>query len=105
MTRRLDFLTTALENLADIAAYIGDSSGNRDVANFFIASLKRQCLKLAELSAMLGRARSEIGLDVRSLAYGNYVIYFRYRDDVVEIIAILERHRDAAAHFNKHGSD
>jgi hypothetical protein len=37
--------------------------------------------------------------DLRSHPYKNYVIFFRYVGDVLEVIHIIEGHRDIAALF------
>ncbi len=50
---------------------------------------------------MLGRARPELRPDVRSLPFGNYVIFFRYRDGALEVVNVLEGHRDIDAFFSK----
>jgi len=34
------------------------------------------------------------------MAYRTYVIFFQYRDNALEIVNILEGHRDLDAHFN-----
>lgn len=34
------------------------------------------------------------------MALGNYVIFFRYIDDVLEVITVLEGHRDIDAFFH-----
>jgi toxin ParE1/3/4 len=52
---------------------------------------------------MLGRARPELRHDVRSAAFKNYVIFFRYLEDAVEIIHIIEGHRDLGAIFTSEG--
>ena len=56
-----------------------------------------QCARLASLPGTLGRARP----DLRSFPFGNYVIFFRYRDDVLEVVNVLEGHRDIDAFFSE----
>lgn len=36
---------------------------------------------------------------MRSFAFRGYVIFFRYEADAVEVVNILEGHRDVDAHF------
>lgn len=43
----------------------------------------------------MGRDRSELGPDLRSIAYRGYIIYFRYFNDRFP----LEGHRNAEKHF------
>lgn len=47
-----------------------------------------------------GAAAPRIGPDVRSFPFKGYVIFFRYLDDaILEIVHIIEGHRDVAAIF------
>jgi plasmid stabilization system protein ParE len=98
--RQLRYTPAAVENLADIAAYIADASGHRQIAEAFTARLRQQCSHLATLPGQLGRSRPEIRHDVRSFAIKGYVILFRYRADTVEILNVIEGHRDIVAHFD-----
>jgi plasmid stabilization system protein ParE len=47
----------------------------------------------------MGRARPELRADLRSHSYRNYLIFFRYIGDVIEIVNVLEAHRDISAFF------
>jgi plasmid stabilization system protein ParE len=49
----------------------------------------------------MGRARPELMAEVRSFPHDNYVILFRYRDCVMEIISIIEGHRDIEELFRQ----
>ena len=74
-------------------------SRSRRIADGFIEQLVARCESLAALPGTLGRERPELKADMRSLAFGNYVIFFRYFDDVLEVLTILEGHRDIDALF------
>ena len=55
---------------------------------------------MAQLPSTLGRPRPELRPDVRSFPFKGYVIFFRYLDDdILEIVHIIEGHRDIAAIF------
>lgn len=69
-------------------------SGSPETARRFVAQLRQQCEKLASLPGTLGRARPELYPDLRSSPFKGYVIFFRYVDDSLEIVNILEGHRD-----------
>ena len=97
--RRLLYTEAAETNLANIAIHIADQSGSRAVAESFVGRLRGRCRKLAELPGTLGTARPELRPDVRSTPCQSYVIFFRYRDDSVEIVNVLEGHRDIDDHF------
>lgn len=99
MTRRLVYLASARADLLAILRYITAESGSSATAERFTASLRAKCRQLAELPGQLGRPRPELLPDVRSFVHGGYVIFFRYQGDRLEIIDILEGHRDVDAHF------
>ena len=49
----------------------------------------------------MGRARPDLLPDIRTAPYGNYLIFFRYIGDVVEIVNVVDGHRDMEALFRK----
>jgi toxin ParE1/3/4 len=49
----------------------------------------------------MGRARPELAEDIRSIPYGNYVILFRYNGPYLEIVSIIEGHRDIEELFSE----
>jgi plasmid stabilization system protein ParE len=49
----------------------------------------------------MGRPRPELGPDLRSIAFQGYIIFFRYEGEVLEIVNVLEGHRDIDAHFSE----
>jgi toxin ParE1/3/4 len=97
--RRLVYLLAAERDLIDIFDYLADASGEAGVALRFTGLLRRQCVRLASLPGTLGTARPELRYEVRSFAYKGYVILFRYGADTLEIINIIEGHRDFDAVF------
>jgi toxin ParE1/3/4 len=96
---RLSYTDEANDNLVEIAIYIADQSGNREIAANFTARLRSKCQHLASLSPILGRARPELRDDIRSFPYQGYVIFFRYIGDVLEIVDILHSSRDIEGYF------
>jgi toxin ParE1/3/4 len=98
--RSLRFLASAEQDLFDIFDYIADSSKNPGIARRFTATLEDQCRKLAQWPAPQGRPRNNLRPDLRSIPFGNYVIFFRYVDEAVEIVNIVEGHRDIDALFD-----
>ncbi len=101
MKRSLRYTSQALENLKDIADYIADESGSEDVAETFIMQLDQRCNRLASLAGILGTLRPELGADIRSSPHKGYVIFFRYRADILEILAILHGSRDVVRYFEE----
>lgn len=97
--RRAKFLASVRADLVDIQTYIARESGSRSVARSFAARLRQRCHDLAALPGLIGRARPELGPEIRSSAYQGYVVFFRYRDEQFEDVSILEGHRDIDQHF------
>ncbi|AOO83392.1 type II toxin-antitoxin system RelE/ParE family toxin [Bosea vaviloviae] len=97
--RQLRYNDAARDDLLAIARYIRLSSGSSEIARSFVGTFRIQCEKIAALPGTIGRARSELQSDLRSFAFKGYVILFRYVEDTVEIVNILERHRDIGAEF------
>jgi toxin ParE1/3/4 len=96
---RLRYSATARTDLAEIYRYIREQSGSGAVALRFVEQLRGKCSELAEAPIQMGRARPELRADLRSHSYGNYLIFFRYVRDVLEIVNVLEAHRDVGALF------
>jgi toxin ParE1/3/4 len=91
---RLRYLEQVKDDLIQIKRYLARESGSNEVALQFTARLRQQCQQLAKLPGTIGRARPELAEGIRSLPYGNYVILFRYNGDLLEIVSIIEGHRD-----------
>lgn len=98
--RRVVYLAAARRDLLAIFTYIHSQSGSLTAARQFVDRLRSQCRKIASLPGLLGRPRCELLPDLRSMPFLGYVIFFRYQNDFVEIIDILEGHRDIDAYFS-----
>jgi plasmid stabilization system protein ParE len=96
---RLRYTAAAQDDLDTIALYLADRSGSRAVAERFTRDLRAKCRDLAQLPGRLGRPRTELRADMRSFAYKNYLIFFRYAGETVEIVNVVESHRDIEALF------
>jgi plasmid stabilization system protein ParE len=99
--RRLVYLASARRDLVEILEYITRQSGSVAIGRRFVDQLRQQCAKLAGLAGTLGRARPELRSDIRSFPFKGYVIFFRYSGDTLEVVDILEGHRDVEAHFKE----
>lgn len=97
--RHLRFTKDARSDIAGIARYIAEESGSRATAEQFAGLLRQQCERLAQLSGTIGRPRSELIEGLRSFAFRGYVIFFRYQPDALEVVNVLEGHRDVVAYF------
>jgi toxin ParE1/3/4 len=97
---RLRYSTAARTDLRQIYRYIREQRGSGIVALQFVERLRRKCSELADAPIQMGRPRSELRADLRSQPFGNYMIYFRYLDKVLEVVNVLEGHRDVVAFFS-----
>jgi toxin ParE1/3/4 len=96
----LRFSDTALDDLSSIGVYLKEASGSARIADGLVEQLVMRCENLAALPGTLGRDRSELAPGMRSVAQGNYVIFFRYLGTALEVVTVLEGHRDIVAYFD-----
>lgn len=104
MNRRLVYLSRATKNLRDIAHYIGVAAGRRSIGSAYVQKLRVRCLLLADLPGIVGRPRDDLVPGLRSVPNGNYLIFFRYAGDRLEIVSIRHAARDLAT-FDEAASD
>jgi len=107
---RLVYRAAARRAIAEIAAYIERESHSRTVADEFIDKLTDYCERLARLPGMMGRPRPELGHDVRSATFGNYVIFLRYADEGgprshLYVTHVVHGARDIDAYFQQQGEE
>ena len=98
---QLRYTEQAKADLIQIKRYIAKESGSNTVAVRYMEKLRQQCRKLAELPSTMGRPRPELMEGIRSIPYGNYIILFRYKGSLVEIVSIIEGHRDIEGIFHQ----
>ena len=100
----LRFNDSALADLAQILRYISRRSGSSTAGDRFTRELRAKCRDLAASPfSTVGRARPELGPDLRSVAYKGYVIFLRQRGGAVEVVNILEGHRDMGDFYGEDG--
>ncbi|GJL56652.1 MAG: hypothetical protein NPIRA02_37840 [Nitrospirales bacterium] len=97
---KLRYLAQAKDDLMAIKRYIARESGSLSVALQYTEKLRQQCRKLAQLPRQIGRHRPELRTDLYSFPFGNYVIFFRCFEDILEIVTIIEGHRDIDTMFD-----
>jgi plasmid stabilization system protein ParE len=102
---RLRFSDSAEDDLVAILDYISERSADAAVARRFVSTLRAQCEKLASLKSTMGVARPDLRPGIRSAPFGNYIIFFRYVDDVFEVLNIIEGHRDIGTLFKRDDSN
>ena len=60
-----------------------------------------KCKKLASLPGKIGTPRPDLHKNIRSISFENYIILFQYTDNLLEIVTIIEGHRDIGTIFNR----
>jgi toxin ParE1/3/4 len=83
-------------DLLEIWLYI--AKDNAPAADRLLDRIDRTCRSLAQ-QPLMGQARPELALDLRSFSVGNYVIYFRPLSDGIEVQRVLSGARDVDALF------
>ena len=101
----LRYLDQAKDDLIQIHHYLTDESGSKKTARKFCDKLDVQCRTIAGFPGQMGRQRPELKAGLRSVAFGNYVIFFLYNGDYLDIVSIVEGHRDIDALFYKRYTD
>jgi toxin ParE1/3/4 len=85
-------------DIEEAALYIAE--GNPLAADRFVDALTKTFARLAQ-HPMLGRARPEIGPNLRSLPHRQYVIFYRPTPGGVEIFRVLHGARDIPPLFDE----
>jgi plasmid stabilization system protein ParE len=98
----LRYLDSAKQDLVNILRYISRESGSLATGQQFVSTLRQKCRHLASLPGHIGRPRPELRPDMRSFAFRGYVIFFRYVDNVFEVVDILEGSQDFESYFGQH---
>ncbi len=95
---RLVVRPQALTDLDDIFDYIAEDSLDRAIA--FVRKLYGQ-METVAASPGIGRRRDVLLPGLRSLPYGNYLIFYLPLDDGVDVVRVLNGARDLEALFQK----
>jgi toxin ParE1/3/4 len=95
-THQLIIADQAREDLMDIWLYIASDSIRG--ADQFIDFLYEKCAILCS-TPEIGRKRNELLFGLRCLPAKRYLIFYRIKDDSIEIIRILSGYRDIESIF------
>ena len=98
---RVIYLATARRSLRQLRLYLTKASGSANVSRKFILRIRAYCDHLASLPFAMGKERPELAPNLRSVAFENYVIFFQYNEDRLEVVNILEGHRDILEYFSE----
>lgn len=86
----------ASNDLGEIARYL--ATENPTAAQGLLDRIEERCRSLAEMPET-GRLRGELAPNLRSVAVGNYVIFYRPDDEGIQIIRVLHGSRDIPSLF------
>ena len=86
----------AKADLVEIWDYIADDSENR--ADAFIETINQKLAVLAE-RPNIGRARDELGKNIRSFPVGRYVIFYMPIQGGIDVVRVLHGARDLDISF------
>jgi toxin ParE1/3/4 len=89
---RLVITDEASADLFEIGEWI--SAGNPRRALSFVDELKARCARLTDMPRAYPLVPRREASGVRRLPHGDYLIFYRVRDDTVEIIHVLHGARD-----------
>ena len=103
--RKLVYLADARRDIGAAFDFQLEMTGDPDQAEKLAIASDAQCRKVARTSIMLGRPREALRKGLRSTPFGNYMIFFRYSADMLEIVNILHGRSDIEAMFQDKGED
>ena len=87
----------ARSDLGESFQYNAERSGVRNASRLH-RQIRERFPRHAE-QPLIGRARPELGSDLRSFPVGNYIIIYRPISDGVEIVRVLHGSRDIESLF------
>jgi toxin ParE1/3/4 len=94
---RLNFSRRAERDLNLIGDHI--KQHNPAAAERWVDLIESKCRSLAEHPGV-GRSRSDLRKNLRSLAVGNYIIFYRRIQGGIEIVRVLHGRRNLRALFS-----
>lgn len=95
---KLEFLAEARQDLEEIYDYIAADDVQR--AGGFIEQIEQRCRTLMD-APLIGRERPDLGQGLRSLTYGRYLILYRVRGGVLQIVGVIHGARDLSVLFGQ----
>ena len=98
MRCQIKFTETAKQDLRDIAVYVAEQSGNREIAKKLIVGLREKCRILEEFpeSGAIPHDRVLISNGYRFLVHGEYLLFYLYKpeENTSYITAVFNAKRD-----------
>ena len=94
---RIRYSDASKEDLKEIAMYIAKDKPK--AARVWTAKLREKCRMLA-IHPEVGDDRADLGEGIRSTYVGSYIIFFRQREETLEIVRV--RQGDLEFQFSSH---
>ena len=97
---RLVYLRSAKADLDDILAHVTRESGSLSIGKNYQVKIKAMLKTFSAMPGPLGRPRSELGTDLRSIPCYSHIIFFRYRANTLEVVNVLHASMDFDEYFS-----
>ena len=94
----VDLDVQAVADLDAIYDYIGIENHSPLAADRFLDALGEK-LGLYALQPLMGELRPDLGEGIRIFSFDNYVVIYRPTEDGIDVLRVLEGHRDYPALF------
>ncbi len=98
---KLRYLSRARDDLATIDDHITKESGDSDIGLMFTEKLRSQCRKIASVSGKPFSTHPILERLYYFYPYKKRLIFFRYKNDELQIIRILHEAQDLPAVFRE----
>lgn len=89
--KRVHLTEIALSDLDEIWEYVAHDSVDR--ADRLVDTITAKC-RVLERFPDIGRPRPELSFNLRSVPVGRYIVFYRNRDEQVDVIRIIDGFRD-----------
>jgi toxin ParE1/3/4 len=96
--RRIVWAPRARQDLLEIWRYFA-RVGSIEIADRLLREFEQAGRRLSR-HPFMGRPRSEIAPDLRSVLVHPHVVFYRVSDDAVQVARVLHQHRDLGAIFS-----
>ncbi len=98
MSQKLELTLEAREDLSEIWKFIAQD--NEAIATQFLNKLYTTCIHISDIG-VVGRSRPELGKNVLSYSFKQYVIFFIRTKNKLTVLRILHGARDHSKVFDK----
>ena len=86
----------ARADLKNVAEYIAQESGSRDIAKRFLHTVNRRCQAYAA-QPQSAELRPELGLGIRCFTVHSYIVFYQERRVGIDVLRVIHGSRDWAS--------